>query len=212
MNPVNLANLGRWLFQRRTWLPLPVIAALLLIPEKPFQTPASVWAGVVVVVAGEMLRLWAVHHIGVISRTRSERLGPLVTSGPFSSVRNPLYIGNLALWIGFTIAASINWLLPIVIVLLAFEYHAIVRWEEQLLESRIGDPYRDYLRRVPRWIPGLPARTAPTVDPGSQTRRSAEGARAVRFSWRETFFSERGTLVAIAAGYFLLWVKAFVLM
>jgi hypothetical protein len=28
-----------------------------------------------------------------------------------------------------------------------------------------------------------------------------------RFSWRETLFSERGTLIAIAAGFFLLWLK-----
>jgi hypothetical protein len=27
------------------------------------------------------------------------------------------------------------------------------------------------------------------------------------FSWRDTFFSERGTLIAIAAGYILLWIK-----
>ena len=26
-------------------------------------------------------------------------------------------------------------------------------------------------------------------------------------SWRETFFSERGTLIAIAVGYLLLWMK-----
>ena len=57
-------------------------------------------AGVAITVLGELIRLWGVHHIGAISRTRSERLGPLVASGPFAWLRNPLYVGNIALWVG----------------------------------------------------------------------------------------------------------------
>ena len=45
--------------------------------------------------AGELIRLWGVHHIGAISRTRSQRLGPLVATGPFALIRNPLYVGNI---------------------------------------------------------------------------------------------------------------------
>ena len=56
--------------------------------------------------AGELLRFWAVRHIGVISRTRSDRLGPLVETGPFALIRNPLYLGNIALWVGFTLSAG----------------------------------------------------------------------------------------------------------
>ena len=85
------------------------------------------------VAAGEAVRLWAVHHIGAISRTRSDRLGPLIDSGPFAHVRNPLYLGNILLWLGFALSAHLLWLAPIVVMLLAFEYHAIVRWEETLL-------------------------------------------------------------------------------
>jgi protein-S-isoprenylcysteine O-methyltransferase Ste14 len=151
------------------------------------------WAGVLLVGAGELLRLWAVHHIGVISRTRSDRLGPLIATGPFSLVRNPLYLGNLLLWVGFAISARLLWLAPLVVILLALEYHAIVRWEEQLLAGRIGDAYRAYIARVPRWVPAL----------RSPSRLSG----AATFSWRETLFSERGTLIAIAVGYVLLWVK-----
>ena len=143
--------------------------------------------------AGELVRLWAVRHIGAISRTRSDRLGPLVQSGPFAYVRNPLYLGNLALWTGFALTARLVWLVPLALVLLSAAYHAIVRWEESLLESRLGDAYRVYVRRVPRWIPTVPARRTPL---------------AVRpFTWGETLFSERGTLMAIAAGYLLLWLK-----
>ena len=148
---------------------------------------------------GELLRLWAVRHIGVISRTRSDRLGPLVATGPFALVRNPLYLGNIALWIGFALSARLPWMVPVVVVLLGFEYHAIVRWEEHLLEAQRGDEYREYAAHVPRWIPKTKRR--------DQLFSASSAASAVAFSWRETFFSERGTLLAIAAGYLLLWIK-----
>jgi protein-S-isoprenylcysteine O-methyltransferase Ste14 len=153
--------------------------------------------GALVVAIGEGIRLWAVHYIGAISRTRSDRLGPLVSSGPFGLIRNPLYVGNILLWAGFALAAQLVWFAPVAIVLLALEYHAIVRWEERLLAQRIGEPYEQYVARVPRWLPSLSSRP-----------EAPAPALAAAFSWRETLFSERGTLIAIGAGFLLLWLKA----
>src|SRR5882672_10005690 len=147
-------RLGGWLFRYRTSLPLPAAIAILTlrIGEAP-PSAVLVGSGVAVTVIGELIRLWGVYHIGAISRTRSERLGPLVASGPFARLRNPLYVGNIALWVGFALTARLVWLAPVILALLALEYHAIVRWEEMLLESRLGQAYRDYAARVPRWIP-----------------------------------------------------------
>jgi protein-S-isoprenylcysteine O-methyltransferase Ste14 len=195
MNPDPITRLGGWLFTQRSWLPLPIAAALLLVPAGSTDTFSTrfLWTGVLIVAAGEAIRLWAVQHIGVISRTRSERLGPLVATGPFSLVRNPLYVGNILLWLGFAVSARLLWLAPLVVVVLALEYYAIVKWEERLLELRLGDTYRSYAARVSRWVPSM-----------RQPDRLASDA---RFSWRDTLFSERGTLVAIALGYLLLWIK-----
>jgi hypothetical protein len=91
------------------------------------------------------------------------------------------------------VTAHLLWLAPVVIVLLAGEYHAIVRWEEELLTARLGDSYGQYLTRVPRWLP-------------SWTGAAISG-RDTPFSWRHTLFSERGTLIAIAVGLALLYLK-----
>jgi len=191
------SSLGGWLFRQRTWLPLPLVAALLLIPAPSDAPGASLWIiGALVVAAGEAIRLWAVHHIGAISRTRSDRLGPLIASGPFAHVRNPLYVGNILLWTGFALSAQLAWFAPIVVILLALEYHAIIRWEERLLSERIGEPYAQYMSAVPRWFPTFAPSTRPAAPPSST------------FSWRQTLFSERGTLIAIGAGFLLLWIKA----
>ena len=132
------------------------------------------------------------------SPTRSTRLGPLVASGPFALVRNPLYIGNITLWVGFAVLARLLWMVPVVVLLLGLEYHAIVRWEERLLESRLGDGYRRYAERVPRWVPIF-------------QHKGHEGHKGEdlkgHFSWRQTVFSERGTLIAIALGSLALWIK-----
>lgn len=192
-----LARVGGWLFKKRTSIPLPIALVLLLTPAawSPIEVSTRLTAvGVLIVVVGELLRMWGVHHIGVISRTRSDRLGPLIDTGPFSLVRNPLYLGNILLWVGFAFSAELAWLAPFILLLLGLEYHAIVRWEEQLLTTRIGAAYTDYTRRVPRWIPTFGA-----------PKHLAGGA---AFSWGETLRSERGTLIAIVVGYVLLAVKS----
>jgi protein-S-isoprenylcysteine O-methyltransferase Ste14 len=189
-----MTRAGRWLFRWRTWLPLPLIAALLVVRPANGSPGTVFWlAGVAGVACGEALRLWSVRNIGVISRTRSDRLGPLVATGPFAFVRNPLYIGNILLWVGFAVSEQALVLAAATFIILALEYHAIVRWEEELLLERIGKPYRDYAARVPRWLPSL-------------SRRGTD-SQSHPFSWRDTFFSERGTLLAIAIGYATLYVK-----
>lgn len=201
-------QLGGWLFRHRTSLPLPVAIAILTlrIGEAP-PSGGFVATGIVVTILGELIRLWSVHHIGAISRTRSERLGPLVASGPFALLRNPLYVGNIALWVGFALTARLVWLAPAILVLLGLEYHAIVRWEETLLESRLGDAYRAYAARVPRWLPTF--NRGERGGRGDQDLSAISASSAVKpYSLGETLFSERGTLIAIAAGYVLLWIKA----
>jgi protein-S-isoprenylcysteine O-methyltransferase Ste14 len=206
-------RIGGWLFKHRTALPQPVAIAILIIPGR--VSWGLVGSGVVITLLGELIRFWGVHHIGVISRTRSDRLGPLIDTGPFAIVRNPLYIGNIMLWVGFALTAGLPWLAPVILVVLASEYHAIVRWEETLLRSRLGEAYIGYTARVNRWFPGLFNRRDRKdrreenlfeTDPSAVAALSAVTPQS--FSWGETVFSERGTLLAIAAGYLLLWLKA----
>jgi protein-S-isoprenylcysteine O-methyltransferase Ste14 len=175
------------------------VVAILAIPSsQTYAGTATVLAGVALTVAGELVRLWGVRQIGVISRTRSDRLGPLITSGPFGYVRNPLYLGNIALWAGFALVARLVWLAPIIVALLGLAYHAIIKWEEALMARRLGAAYTDYAARVPRWRPHFRVQS-------SDFRLNSD---LRLFSWTETLFSERGTLIAMAAGYLLLWLKA----
>ena len=201
-------KLGEWLFRHRTALPLPLAAVILgLRVGEAAPSAILIAAGVAVTAAGELIRLWGVRHIGAISRTRSQRLGPLVATGPFALIRNPLYVGNILIWVGFALSARLIWLAPLIVLLLGAEYHAIVRWEESLLVSRLGDAYRDYAARVPRWVPTLNRRDG--RDRKDQDFSAISASSGVQsFSWTATLFSERGTFVAIVVGYLLLLIKA----
>jgi protein-S-isoprenylcysteine O-methyltransferase Ste14 len=77
----------------------------------------------------------------------------LVAVGFYRYVRNPMYVGILAMIIGhFLWFKYWNLLIYALVVFLAF--HAFVTfYEEPTLERKFGAAYEDYLRKVPRWIP-----------------------------------------------------------
>jgi protein-S-isoprenylcysteine O-methyltransferase Ste14 len=191
-----LTRAGGWLFRRRSWVPLPLVVLLLAAPPGAGSPVLHGAIGAALIAAGEIVRLLAVRRIGSVSRTRADRLGPLVMTGPFARVRNPLYLGNMAIWTGFAISARLAWLAIPLLALLALSYHAVVRWEEHLLESRLGEPYRTYRSRVPRWLPRMTPASSP-----------ANPANGERHTWRATLFSERGTLIAIATACLLQYIR-----
>jgi protein-S-isoprenylcysteine O-methyltransferase Ste14 len=156
--------------------------------------PLVLGLGLVVVAAGLSIRYWSVSYIGTISRTRASRLGPLMSAGPFALVRNPLYVGNFLIWIGFAIASGLLWMVPAAWALFALQYSAIVRFEEAALTRHFGESYEAYLRDVPRWI----------LDPG---RLSVAVRTRGSHGWREVCFSERGTLIAAGIMTVLLILK-----
>lgn len=192
--PEVLAPGGGWLFRHRSWLPVPLALILVFVRWGVVRHGAIVVVGPLLVLAGEALRWWAVGQIGVISRTRNTRLGPLITTGPFSLCRNPLYVGNLLLWAGFTIWSGLLWMLPMTLGVFAAYYASIVGWEERLLTGRFGDAYREYCEETPRWWP-RPSRLGRALQAGAM------------HPWRQVAFSERGTLIAIVSAGMLLVLR-----
>ena len=77
----------------------------------------------------------------------------LVTTGPFSVVRNPIMAGELAvIWGEALYLASAGILVYAIAITIAA--HVLVLWiEEPELRERFGREYDDYCRRVPRWVP-----------------------------------------------------------
>jgi protein-S-isoprenylcysteine O-methyltransferase Ste14 len=76
----------------------------------------------------------------------------LVTSGPYRFTRNPMYLGMAFLYAGAALGFGVIWALAVLpAVILAVDRLVIAR-EEPYLEERFGEPYREYKRRVRRWL------------------------------------------------------------
>lgn len=184
---------GAWLFRYRSSLPVPLALVLVLVRAGEVHGIWPAVLGPALVAVGEGLRVWAIRHIGTISRTRTTRYGPLITTGPYAVVRNPLYVGNWFLWTGFVVWSRLLWMLPIAWIVFALQYRAIARWEAAFIRGIYTSAYDEYARDVRAWVPRWPKRGATPAGP--------------RHPWRAVAFSERGTLIAIAVMVALLIAK-----
>ncbi len=148
------ARIGAVLFRNRSWLPVPFLLVALLVPAHP--TSSNWIVGSVLIMTGELIRLAGVAAAGTVTRRRSRDVQRLVTYGIFRWVRNPLYVGNFLIWMGFVVISGVLWFLPLAIVVFAIEYYFIVAYEEGVLESIFGQEYLDYKTTTPRWVPRSP--------------------------------------------------------
>jgi protein-S-isoprenylcysteine O-methyltransferase Ste14 len=148
------ARIGAVLFRHRGWLPVPFLLVPLLAHG---NTDAMNWIlGFVFIVLGEAIRLAGVAAAGTVTRRRSRTVQRLVTYGIFAWMRNPLYVGNFLIWLGFIVISGVFWFIPVAVILFAMEYTLIVRYEEGVLESIFGDEYLRYKSRTSRWFPRPP--------------------------------------------------------
>lgn len=76
----------------------------------------------------------------------------LVTGGPYRLSRNPIYIALTLFYLGLAVVADSPWALALVVPLLAVMRYGVVGREERYLESKFGEPYREYKARVRRWL------------------------------------------------------------
>ena len=145
------SKIGNFFFKIRSFTPIPFIIALLYFAEPAWYT---VVIGIPFIVVGEFLRIWAVGYAGASTRART--LGAardLVTTGPYSYVRNPLYLGNFLLSLGVCLVARVYWLIAVLVVGYFFQYLPIIAVEEAYLLESCGSLYQAYRERVPRFVP-----------------------------------------------------------
>ena len=123
--------------------------------------------GLMVAVAGFLGRLWALCHVG--DRKKRE----LVTTGPYSMCRHPLYFFSLVGGVGLALCTERLAVAAFFLVLCAVFLPAWLRSEERYLEERFPD-YADYKRAVPAFLPrwGL-LRNPDYVTVSSRTLRRA---------------------------------------
>jgi protein-S-isoprenylcysteine O-methyltransferase Ste14 len=76
----------------------------------------------------------------------------LVTEGPFGITRNPIYLADTLLLLGVGLVSGITWFLPLALIAAFVTKKVAIDKEERWLADKFGKRYRDYTKRVRRWI------------------------------------------------------------
>lgn len=148
-------NLSKFLFKNRSYTPLPFLLVMVIFAKPNLY---SMITGFLIALLGEMIRFWGVCYIGSESRTTGKVGGTkLLVSGPFAYVRNPLYVGNILIYMGIGVMS--NALFPYLIIFgfifFVFQYYFIIIEEEKYLKDEFKEDYIEYYKNVRRFIPKL---------------------------------------------------------
>jgi len=120
-----------------------------------FVLPLHYWVGGLIIAAAFFgLGFWAV----LVMRRSGQSENPwkpttaIVERGPYRFTRNPMYLQLVLICIGFAILLMNPWILLLTPLCAWVLQRFVIRPEEAYLTRKFGDSYRDYQRRVRRWI------------------------------------------------------------
>lgn len=162
---------GNWLFKYRSFLPLIVLfigTALYLRTElypETFileETPYEIYyetTALIISLAGLFVRVYTVGYTPKNTSGRNTGQGQLAdtlnTTGIYSIVRHPLYLGNFLMWFGPAMLTGHFWFMIAFILFYWLYYERIMFAEEQFLRKKFGTKYLDWSIKTPAFIPSF---------------------------------------------------------
>lgn len=162
---------GNWLFKYRSFLPLIVLfigTALYLRTEfypETFileETPYKIYyetTALIISLAGLFVRIYTVGYTPKNTSGRNTSQGQLAdtlnTTGIYSIVRHPLYLGNFLMWLGPAMLTGHFWFMIAFILFYWVYYERIMFAEEQFLRKKFGTKYLDWSIKTPAFIPSF---------------------------------------------------------
>lgn len=159
-------RLGQTLFRLRSLTPVPVILACLALLYRSRGLPPVGGEGLdalldglglTLACVGQALRFYTLGWVpeGTSGQNLTIQASTLNTRGPYSYVRNPLYVGNLGIILGLLLIANDGWVTLLGLGFFFGEYFFIIRAEENFLRGRFGAAFDEFCQKVPRWVPRL---------------------------------------------------------
>lgn len=115
-----------------------------------FNASAKV-TGIAFILLGQMLRVSGRGFKSEYSRNGSL----LIQGGPYTLVRNPMYLGILLIGLGIILALFKWWLIYIFLSVFITRYLMLTFKEEKKLSALFAKDYGDYCKRVPRLLPSI---------------------------------------------------------
>lgn len=180
---------GDFLFKHRSYLPLVILlAALLVYLFQDFyfiDNQKTVWELVCLDVAvfGLLIRIITIGYSGDNTSGRNTAEGQIADevnrTGPYATVRHPLYVGNYFMWLGLAMFTQNVWFCVAFTFLYWVYYERIMYAEEMFLIDKYGSDYTDWSAVTPAFIPKLSQWTKPKY----------------AFSWRKVIRQEKAGIL-----------------
>lgn len=184
-----LTQSGERLFRWRSYVLLALLP-LIALSLKPTENVERLLGGtgeelfeafcIMLAVAGNALRAATVGFVPARTsgrNTHGQVAAELNTTGLYALTRNPLYLGNCAIYLGVVLYTQDIFLGLLVALVLAIYYQRIILAEEAFLEAKFGQTYRDWAARVPAFFPRRLNWSAPATrfSPRTVLRREYPG-------------------------------------
>jgi protein-S-isoprenylcysteine O-methyltransferase Ste14 len=194
-----LESQGNFLFKYRGTLPLVILVVALGIlfesavnnPEINAYNEFSIYTLISLKVAlfGLLIRIYTVGHTPkhTSGRNTEEQVADVLNStGIYSTVRHPLYVGNFFMWLGVGMLTMNLWFLVAFTFFYWVYYERIMFAEEQFLRRKFGDAYLSWAAGTPAFWPSFKNFKKPVV----------------KFSWAKVIKKEKNGLLAIFVCFF----------
>jgi len=193
---------GAWLFRHRSFMPLCAVPLLVVgllqfhyIQDSHFKT--ELWAVFCFLVSLSGLAV-RVFTIGFVPKrtsgrnTRDQVAASLNTTGIYSQVRHPLYLGNYLAVLGFALFFHSPWIPIVLSCVYALYYERIMFAEEKFLGERFGQDFEQWAAGTPAFLPRFRGWVPPSKS----------------FCWRTALRREYTGLLLVAGGFASLHVLA----
>ncbi|MGI9627800.1 MAG: methyltransferase family protein [Longimicrobiales bacterium] len=169
----SLTDQGDWLFRFRGQAPIPILLVIVGIglalgprPSGPFQTEPWEAIGLLLGFLGMAVRAAAIGYAAPGTsggNTQQQIAESLNTTGLYSIVRHPLYLGNFIMWVGVGTYAC-SWPCAVIASLsFALLYERIIIAEERFLQGKFGERFVEWTAGTPLFVPDFSQWVAPTA-------------------------------------------------
>ena len=160
-----LRKQGDWIFRWRSYLPL-IMIIIIFLGMSYFEYPVrsekfdDIWEIIClfISISGVGIRFFTVGYTpeGTSgTNTRQQIADALNTTGMYSIVRHPLYLGNFIIWFGLSAFFHLWWFSLVVILIFWLYYERIMFAEEEFLREKFGNSYIGWAAKTPAIIPNL---------------------------------------------------------
>lgn len=113
------------------------------------------FAGLLVIVVVQAFRMYAASYLWGRQAVAKVEADFLCTAGPYTYIRNPLYLGNFLIGTGLSIAINEWYAYALFIISYIFVYSIVIPYEEKFLQEKFGDAYAEYKAHTGRLMPRL---------------------------------------------------------